>query len=174
MNLFAVGKSANDGEMKSLDQSRLKLRTKFLLSMLLISAGLTSTSLLLVRHSVQEQVKKTIVADLYNSVGTFQNFQRQRQNTLARSAELLADLPTLRAQMTTHDEATIQDASNELWRLAGSDLFVLADRAGDVVALHTTTPGFDREMAQQNIKASLEQEEAGHWWFGSGHLYEVF
>ncbi len=32
---------------------KLRMRTKFLLSMLLISAGLTCTSLLLVRHSVQ-------------------------------------------------------------------------------------------------------------------------
>ena len=56
---------------------KLRMRTKFLLSMLLISAGLTSTSLLVVRHSVQAQVKKGIFADLENSVSTFQNFQRE-------------------------------------------------------------------------------------------------
>ncbi len=33
---------------------KLRMRTKFLLSMLLISAGLTCTSLLLVRYSVRE------------------------------------------------------------------------------------------------------------------------
>ena len=44
------------------------------------------------------------------------------------SAELMADLPNLRALMTTQHEATIQDASSGLWRLAGSDLFILADR----------------------------------------------
>ena len=37
---------------------KLRMRTKFLLSMLLISAGLTCTSLLLVRHSVQKQMTK--------------------------------------------------------------------------------------------------------------------
>src|SRR5207244_527354 len=127
--------------------SRLRLQTKFLLSMLLISAGLTCTSLLLVRRSVHRQVKKEIFADLHNSVSTFQNFQRERELTLTRSAELLADLPNLRALMTTQDEATIQDASNDLWQLAGSDLFVLADRTGRVVALHTASPGFTRQMA---------------------------
>ena len=91
---------------------KLRMRTKFLLSMLLISAGLTCTSLLLVRSSVQEQVKKEIFADLQNSVTTFQNFQRERELTLTHSAELLADLPNLRALMTTQHEATIQDASN--------------------------------------------------------------
>jgi signal transduction histidine kinase len=153
---------------------KLKMRTKFLLSMLLISAGLTWTSLWLVRHSVQQQIRKGIFADLHNSVGTFQNFQRERELTLTHSAELLADLPNLRALMTTSHEATIQDASTDLWRLAGSDLFVLADREGKVAALHTTSPGFTREMAQQALGSPLNTEASGQWWFGAQHLYQVF
>jgi signal transduction histidine kinase len=153
---------------------KLRMRTKFLLSMLLISAGLTCTSLLVVRRSVQKQIKREIFADLQNSVTTFQNFQRESELTLTRSSELLADLPTLRALMTTQHEATIQDASSDLWRLAGSDLFLLADRTGHVVALHTATPGLTREMAQEAIATTLSDESSGHWWFGGEHLYEVF
>ena len=153
--------------------TRLRLRTKFLLSMLLISSALTCTSLLVVRRSVQTQVRNEIFADLRNSADTFQNFQREREATLTRSAELLADLPNLRALMTTRDEATIQDASADLWRLAGSDLFVLADRSGRVVALHTVTSGFSRNLAQEFLLNSLDQS-SGQWWFGGHHLYEVF
>jgi signal transduction histidine kinase len=153
---------------------KLRMRTKFLLSMLLISAGLTSTSLLLVRRSVRTQVKKEIFSDLHNSVSTFQNFQRERELTLTHSAELLADLPNLRALMTTQHEATIQDASTSLWRLAGSDLFVLADRSGRVVALHAVSPGLTREMAQESLASALNQQGPEHWWFGARHLYEVF
>ncbi len=153
---------------------KLRMRTKFLLSMLLISAGLTCTSLLLVRHSVQKQVRREIFADLRNSVSTFQNFQREHELTLTHSAELLADLPNLRALMTTQHEVTIQDASSGLWRLAGSDLFLLADRTGRVVALHTASPGLTREMAQQSLAGTLNDESSGHWWFGGQHLYEVF
>src|ERR1700722_9079173 len=153
---------------------KLRMRTKFLLSMLLISAGLTCTSLLLVRHSVQKQIRREIFADLQNSVSTFQNFQRERELTLAHSADLLADLPNLRALMTTQHEATIQDASSDLWRLAGSDLFVLADRTGRVVALHTASPGLTREMAQDSFAKSVSNQSLVHWWFGGQHLYEVF
>jgi signal transduction histidine kinase len=153
---------------------KLRMRTKFLLSMLLISAGLTCTSLLLVRHSVRKQIRLEIFADLRNSVSTFQNFQHEREITLTHSAELLADLPNLRALMTTQHEATIQDASSGLWRLAGSDLFLLADRTGGVVALHTASPGLTRDMAQQSLAATLSDESSGHWWFGGQHLYEVF
>src|SRR6202521_2441693 len=153
---------------------KLRMRTKFLLSMLLISAGLTWTSLLLVRRSVQAQVRKSIFADLHNSVSTYQNFHRERELTLTHLAELLADLPNLRALMTTRHEATIQDASTDLWRLAGSDLFVLADRSGKVVALHTVSPGLTRDMAQESLGAALNQRVTDSWWFGDGHLYEVF
>src|SRR5947207_827995 len=151
---------------------RVRLRTKFLLSMVLISAGLTSVSLLLVRQSVQSQARQEIVADLRNSVSTFLSFHREQQTTLSRSADLLADLPNLRALMTTSHEATIQDGSTPLWRLAGSSLFVLADPSGKVVALHTDTPGFTRDMAQGSLNLSLEQQE--RWWYGAQHLYAVF
>jgi signal transduction histidine kinase len=151
---------------------RVRLRTKFLLSMVLISAGLTSLSLLLVRQSVRSEVQREIFSDLRNSVSTFQNFHREQETTLSHSADLLADLPNLRALMTTNHEATIQDGSAPLWHLAGSDLFVLADRSGKVVALHTNTPGFTREMAQSSFASSLDQQE--HWWFGAQHLYAVF
>ena len=63
--------------------ARIRLRTKFLLSMLLISSGLTCTSLLLVRHTVQKQVRNEIFVDLRNSVDTFQSFQSQRGHTHA-------------------------------------------------------------------------------------------
>src|SRR5205823_14882138 len=153
---------------------RVRLRTKFLLSMVLISAGLTSLRLLLVRQSVQSRARQEIVAGLRNSVSTFLSFHREQQSTLSHSADLLADLPNLRALMTTNHEATIQDGSTPLWHLANSDLFVLADPSGKVVALHTntSTSGFTREMAQSALNSSLERQE--RWWFGARHLYAVF
>ena len=134
------------------------MRTRFLLSMLLISAGLTTTSLLLVQRSVQSHVREGLRVDLRNSVSIFENFQHEREKMLTRSAQLLADLPITRALMTSHDPATIQDASADVWQLAGSDLFVLVDRNGSVVGLHTKSSGFTREMAQKYFHQSLDEE----------------
>jgi signal transduction histidine kinase len=153
---------------------KLRLRTKFLLSMLLISAGLTSVSLLLVRHRVEAQIRNEIVADLQNSVSTFRNFQQERETTLSHSADLLADLPNLRAMMATRHKATIQDASGDLSRLAGSDLFVLANPAGAVVALHTSSDGFTPQMAKESLDSSLQPTNKSRWWYGAQHLYQVF
>jgi len=90
--------------------SRTRLRTRFLLSMVLITAGLTALSLLVVRQSVTSHVREGIAQDLRNSVTTFRNFQRDRETMLKGSAELVAYLPLTRAIMTAHDPATIQDA----------------------------------------------------------------
>jgi signal transduction histidine kinase len=152
----------------------IRLRTKFLLSMVAVSAALTFTTLLLVRHTVQQEVRLGIQRDLTNSVSAFHNFQKQREVTLERSASLLADLPNVRALMTTHDPATIQDASRDLWQLAGSDLLMLADSSGKVMALQATPPEITLQEGQAFFPRVVSREETRHWWYIEGHLYEVF
>src|SRR6266849_9832900 len=152
----------------------IRLRTKFLLSMVVVSAALTFTTLLVVRHTVQQQVRLGIQRDLQNSVSAFHNLQKQREVTLERSAALLADLPNVRALMTTHDPATIQDASRDLWHLAGSDLLLLADSSGKVMALQATPQEITVREGQDFFSLVVSREETRHWWYVEGHLYEVF
>ena len=152
----------------------IRLRTKFLFSMVVVSATLTLTTLLVVRHSVQRQVRLGIERDLQNSVSAFRNFQKQREMTLERSAALLADLPNVRALMTTRDASTIQDASREIWRLSGSDLLLLADSAGKVMALQASPREVTIHDAQEFFPIIISRDDTHHWWFVSGHLYEVF
>src|SRR5947207_10881457 len=151
-----------------------KLRTKLLLSLLLVSSLLTWATLLIVRHRVRLEVRDEIFEGLSNSVVTFQSLQRQRQDTLTRSAALLANLPSLKAVMTTEHEATIQDAATDFWQLIGSDLFALADRSGKLMALHTARAAFTRAEAQESLRRALGGGGLRDWWFGSGHLFEVF
>ena len=150
------------------------LRTKFLLSLALISTLLTSATLLLVRRRVEIRVREQIAQGLHTSVVTFQSLQQQREATLERSAALLAALPPLKAVMTSQHTATIQDASAMFWRLAGSQLFVLADGSGSLMALHTSAPGFTPADAQEAVRRSLAKAQSRDWWFGGGHLFEVF
>ena len=152
----------------------IRLRTKFLLSMVVVSAALTFTTLLVVRHTVQQEIRLGIQRDLQNSVSAFHHFQKQREVTLERSAALLADLPNVRALMTTHDPATIQDASRELWQLAGSDLLLLADSSGKVMALQAAPPEITIHEGQEFFPTVVSRDETRHWWYVEGHLYEVF
>jgi signal transduction histidine kinase len=152
----------------------IRLRTKFLLSMVAVSAALTFTTLFVVRHTVQQQLRSGIQRDLQNSVSAFHIFQEQRGATLERSAALLADLPIVRAEMTTHDPTTIQDASHDLWRLAGSDLLMLADGSGKVMALQASPSEISIHQGQDFFATAVTHEETQRWWYVDGHLYEVF
>ena len=155
---------------------RLRLRTRFLLSMLLITAGLTTTSLLLVRRSVERNVRQSIAVNLRNSVAAFQDFRHERETMLTSDVALLADLPITRSIMGAPDALTIQDASRDVSDIANSDLFVLVDRGGKVVALHTKTPGFTEDAAEKYFQQSLDEDrgETSHWWLGGHHLYQTF
>src|ERR1051326_3091735 len=149
-----------------------KLRTKFLLSLLLISTALTWATLLLVRHRVQLHVRGEIFEALRDSVTTFQNFQHDRNLMFARSSALLANLSSLKALMTTQHEATIQDASTDFWHQVGSDLFVLADRSGKLMALNTSTAGLTRGEAQTLLLRSLRKGGGRVWLFGHGPFFQ--
>lgn len=114
------------------------IRTRMLLvgAMALIIAGATFGSLLIVRHQLESQVTQDLGRDLAHSVATFQNLQSQRLGALERENALMADLPSLKALMTTSDKPTIIDAGVRFWNVSDSDLFALADNQGHVVAAY--------------------------------------
>src|SRR5947208_4126410 len=153
---------------------KFRLRTKFLVSLLLVSSSITFGTVWMVGRRVRVELRKEIAESLRNSLVVFRDFQRQREISLASSAELLASLPNLKALMTTRDAATIQDASADIWRLAPSDVFVLANPVGEVLAIHTNTPGMTRSIAEELLKNSLGSDQPSFWWYGGGHLYQVF
>jgi len=118
--------------------------------MALVIATATLASLLLIRHRLLDEVTNGFSRDLQRSVGTFQDLQAQRLNSLDRENALLADLPTLKALMTSHDTRTIQDEAIESRNVSGNDLFALADSEGQVVAAYTNASArSDPQLATQ-------------------------
>jgi signal transduction histidine kinase/CheY-like chemotaxis protein len=152
----------------------IRLRTKFLLSFLAITAGLTAATLYVVSYNVEKRVRESLREDLRSSVKTYQTFAQQREATMVRSAALIANLPNVRALMTTEDVATIQDEVPSIFEISGSDLLVLADRSGQVVGLLARSNDFSKELATTLLHNSAQSEESRKWWIGGGHLYEVW
>lgn len=153
---------------------RIRLRTELLIATLAIICALIGALLLFVRHTVREEIDKQVLESTDASVHAFESVQREREVQLSRTAALLAELPTLKALMTTQHAPTIQDGSEPFWRLAGSDLFLLASPPGKVMALHLARPGWSQELAEADLKKSLDQGEEASWWYSNGQLYAVF
>src|SRR5579863_6672874 len=153
---------------------RLRLQSQLLLSTLLIICALTGAILLIIRQTVRTQIAGQVKYSTEASIQEFSRVTQQLQQQLSRTAALLAEIPTLKALMTTNDVPTIQDGSKPFWRLAGSDLFLLADPVGRVMALDVTENGFQRDAAESNLRNSLQNEQDSALWYSNGHLYWVF
>jgi signal transduction histidine kinase len=137
--------------------------------MALVIAVVTGLSLLLIRHQLSNQVTDNFSQDLEHSVTTFDNLQVERLKALERENALLANLPTLKALMTSGDDLTIQNEAAEFWRLSGADLFVLADSSGRIAAAYTQSTSADPAL-RQGVKILL-RSPAKHYLIDSGSLY---
>jgi signal transduction histidine kinase len=139
------------------------------ITMALVIAIVTGLSLLLIRHQLRNQVTDDLSRDLDHSVITFQNLQAENLKSLERENALLAELPTLKALMTSGDDLTIQDGAAEFWQLSGTDLFVLADPAGRVVAAYAKRGSADKAL-REGLK-NLLSSPGKHYLIDHGSLY---
>jgi signal transduction histidine kinase len=151
-----------------------RLRSQLFVAALLIILGLTGSLLFFIRHTVEAEIHKQVKDGTDESVRAFESVQRQRELQLSRTAAMLADIPTLKALMSTQHAPTIQDGSGSFWKLAGSDLFVLAKPNRTVVALHMTKPGWSVETVEHDLLRSMDAGEDASWWYDDGRLYWVF
>jgi signal transduction histidine kinase/FixJ family two-component response regulator len=150
-------------------QGNLRLRTRLLFSFVFLIAGLTSATLLVVRWNAQAQVQHQIEQDARNANLTFQVLQSQQQTALSRKADLLAWLAYIR----NGDATAVKDASEDPWQSDDCNLFVLADKSGKIVALHSTTPSFPLAAAEYLVSRSVNRGETSGWWFSDRSLYQV-
>jgi signal transduction histidine kinase len=124
--------------------------------MAIVIASITCVTLLLVRERMQQQVTDGLTQDLRNSVETFHNLETERLEALRRENALLADLPTLKALLTSSDDLTIQDGAVEFWQLSGQDVFALADPSGRVIAAYAKNASAGAEL-RKGLEEILHQ-----------------
>ena len=148
----------------------VRMRAMLLASLIVVIVGTTAASLLIVRTRMRQQVTANLADDLSRSVKTFQNIEAQRLTALQRENALLADLPNLKALMTTNDQRTIDDDAVEFWRLSGNDLFALADNDGHIVAAYTK--GGPATESLSRALETLIATPSKHYLLSGGRLFE--
>ncbi len=137
--------------------------------MAVIIAVVTGLSLLLIRQQLGNQVTDDLSSDLDHSVAAFQNMQAERLEILERENTLLAQLPTLKALMTSGDDLTIQNGAEGFWSLSGVDLFVLADPTGRIIAVYSRSAA-DGAALRQGLRILLASPSK-HYLIAGGSLY---
>ncbi len=120
-------------------------------------SAFTASSLWLIWHQVREQGARQEETELSQSIRSFGTAEEERYASLQRETALVAELPSLKALLTTDDDRTIQDAGATFWRTAGGSLFALADTNGRVRAIYGPA-GADLTALSRDLSLSLPQE----------------
>lgn len=161
---------ASGGAIRAPSGHGVRTYVLLVVAMAFIIAIVTGLSLLLIRQYLRTQVTDDLSADLQHSVVTFQNLEAERLLALDRENALLAQLPTLKALMTSPDDLTIQDGAAEFWHLSGTDVFLLADPAGHIRAAYFDTNASPDDALRQGLKVLIASPDK-HYLIERGSLY---
>lgn len=152
---------------------RLRMRTTLLVPLLFVFVGWTLLSLLILRIIVEQQTRKELASDLNHSIVTYQNLQRQHHDMMRREAMLMADLPTIKALMSSYDRQTIADGSAPFWHTSNSDLFALFNTNFNLEAGYRTGDAQPNTAIENSVPVHLRDEEDSFYVVLGNSLYEV-
>jgi signal transduction histidine kinase len=148
----------------------IRTRVLLLTSLVLIIAGTTASSLLIVRSRLQHHVQEALAEDLQHSVETFQDIEAHRRSALDQESSLLASLPSLKALMTTNDPRTITDDAVDFWKTSGNDLFALADANSHILSANAEEVS-NTEPLKHDLQTVIDDPRS-HYLLSGGRLYE--
>jgi signal transduction histidine kinase/ActR/RegA family two-component response regulator len=140
-----------------------------MLSLAVVTAGLTWATLSIVRRTAEGRVEREIQEESQNAMMTFQVLQQGHLVALLRKADLLASLVTMR----NGDPGAIEDVGKDPFHSDDCDLMVFSDDRGKILALHTTIDEFPLATAQDLLGGALKERHATGWWYSGTRLYQV-
>jgi class 3 adenylate cyclase len=113
------------------------LRNRLLVLTTALVVLISGSVLFIVRNEVHTVTDAKLQQDFTNTYQTFSRFLSLRNQRLVESCVLISELPVLKAQLSTHDPATIKnyvmDQRESPAKLVQVDLFTLTDDKGRVL-----------------------------------------
>jgi signal transduction histidine kinase/ActR/RegA family two-component response regulator len=138
--------------------------------MLAVVFLLTAAMLLLVQGRMRSHVREDLVSTLRAESAVYNEIEKARHAQARQSALMIADQPSLKALMSTNDRLTVEDGSESILRSSHSDLLILENVSGNLLAFHSTANDVPASALTQLMQNSSGEED---WWFAGGHLYDV-
>lgn len=115
-----------------------------------------------VNVTVTSQAERELRRELEEAGAVVDEFRTNLFDHFLREARLLADLPKLKALLTT-DAATVREPADEYRRQIDSDVLILTGPDGAVLA----DPGLGEDRLDAQARAAIAEARAGkeHTWF---------
>jgi signal transduction histidine kinase len=150
------------------------LSNRIFLASALLAVVSIAAAVSLVNFVVTRQAEAELERSLEEAGELVTQFQSLLFEHLAREARLIADLPKLKAAVSTNDPPTVQPIVDDYQRQIEADAFVVTDRAGATLA----AGGGDRETlaalgARDEIREALAGRDSVALWAGGDELLQV-
>ena len=155
---------------------RVGLLRKIALGICALVVGLMCAVLTIVHLSTTRAIKRKIESDLVAAQTVFEEFQRLRLEQLLTATTMLSEVPQLKAVITTPDidHATLLDSAKAAQQLIHSDLLVLSNGEGRLLASVTEPTRFgDDVSAQPAFARALSGGSYEGVWANEGDIYQV-
>jgi signal transduction histidine kinase len=134
------------------------LRSRIFLTSALLAVLSIGTAIYLVSVRVTRELENSLRRDMQSTGTLVEQLRATRTQTFTTMARLIADAPKLKASVDTNDPPTVQDNANDYQHQLNSNLLLVTNRTGQLLATVGTTP---REALIASLPA-IKNAIAGH------------
>jgi adenylate cyclase len=160
---------------------KLNLRNKILLVMTLLVLFIMIAVLVILNETVTNQTIELIKQDFRKTRLTFERFQQLRNDRLLESCVLISEQPQFKAnldlalrKLDEQSHQTVLFNLGEFENVVVSDLFIVTDRKGTLIARTDIKERFGDDLSgMPSIKSLLAQEEPVTILVQENKLYQI-
>jgi signal transduction histidine kinase len=110
------------------------LRSRIFLASALLAVLCIGVAIYLVNVRVTEEAERTLQREIVAAAALVDNLRTTRTETFTQMARFIADAPPLKAAVDTNDPPTVQEIANRYQDQVKSNLLLVTNRAGGVLA----------------------------------------
>ena len=135
------------------------LRSRIFLALALLTVLSVGVAIYLVSERVTREAENSLRREIATTSTLVEQFRTTRTQSFTMMARLIADAPKLKAAVDTNDPPTVQDTADDYQAQLNSNILLITNRKGTVLATVGASPGTGDVVARQPaVKAAL----AGH------------
>jgi signal transduction histidine kinase/CheY-like chemotaxis protein len=138
------------------------------MAMVAVVSLLTAAMLVVVQVRMRTHVWEDLASTLRVDATVFRTVEEARRQQAEQSVALIAQLPSLKALMSTQDVPTIEDGSESILNTTGADLLMLEGTSGELLALHSSSSNVSIASVQPLLAGATGRHD---WWLVGGHLF---
>ena len=112
----------------------MKFRNKILLAIWGVVLGLLVVTYVIINYWMRSQVEARAAEELYRNYSTIRQLDQLRDEEIAKSCQILAETPRLKAVVELGDRNTALQLSQELTQSTLNDIFILTNAQGTPLA----------------------------------------